>query len=376
MRPLPALTGLRFFAALAVVFVHFGAPFLDAVNAPGWARQIARDGYMGVNLFFILSGFILAYNYLTPTGMRGTVAAFVRARAARILPVYFLALLVSIPVFAWQVEQGAFLSFPMDPLVTLGVNLALVQAWVPHAANFLNAPGWSLSAEVVFYLAFPLLVPLVLRIPPRFLMPALLAAWALALLPSVLYLLVLPDAKITNPGWGSYGTWLQVVKFNPLVRLPEFAFGVLLGRVFLLNPTWRLSVSPSLLLVLVLAVTLLVITRVPTPFVLRHGGLLDPLFGAVVLLTAYATGRVARVLGSPAMRLLGEASFATYLLHVPVWDGLQALTGMSVAALPAWGFVVYLALTVVLSVLVLWIFEEPARKVLRHGRPRHVVVAG
>jgi len=78
---LPALTSLRFFAALHVVFFHLLA--LKILWSTGWLKQISSIGYVGVSFFFVLSGFILVYTY---AGRESTAIEFWRARFARIYP--------------------------------------------------------------------------------------------------------------------------------------------------------------------------------------------------------------------------------------------------------------------------------------------------
>ena len=95
-RNLDGLTGLRFFAAFAVVIYHFTGPALTGWPTP--LVNIAGSGFVAVSLFFLLSGFILSYNYLDPNGaMRGTKRSFYSSRFARIYPAYLLAFLVAAP---------------------------------------------------------------------------------------------------------------------------------------------------------------------------------------------------------------------------------------------------------------------------------------
>src|SRR4051794_18365339 len=106
--PLRALTGLRFVAALQVLLYHVYAP--GSASAPGWVRALAGSGYVGVGLFFVLSGFVLAYNYLEPMEA-GEVSPreFWAARLARIYPVYLLGLAAGMPVFVrWMLATSPF----------------------------------------------------------------------------------------------------------------------------------------------------------------------------------------------------------------------------------------------------------------------------
>src|SRR5579863_1305776 len=88
-RPIRALTGLRFFAALHVVFYHYAVGLL-----PYPLSSVAKNGYVAVGLFFVLSGFVLAYNYADrPMDIR----TFWTARFARIYPAYLLAFVLIAP---------------------------------------------------------------------------------------------------------------------------------------------------------------------------------------------------------------------------------------------------------------------------------------
>ena len=104
MRQLKPLTGLRFLAALLVVVHHFGpyiltSPVSDPLRTLKVVeRNIIFTGMIGVDLFFVLSGFILAYTYLDGRGrLRGTRGQFWIARIARIYPIYVCAWVVAVP---------------------------------------------------------------------------------------------------------------------------------------------------------------------------------------------------------------------------------------------------------------------------------------
>src|SRR6476661_1182191 len=93
---LPALTGVRFFAAFYVVLFHFTLWYFAA--APQWVRNIVSSGYVGVDLFFVLSGFVLTYTYLVPGASHVPRREFWVARIARIYPMYLVALALALPI--------------------------------------------------------------------------------------------------------------------------------------------------------------------------------------------------------------------------------------------------------------------------------------
>src|ERR1700687_392473 len=155
VRPnVPSLTGLRFIAALLVVIFHFGKQHLS--EAPTPLLNIASGGYVSVGLFFVLSGFVLAYTYLDLE--RGVVRdrrAFFIARFARIYPVYGVAMLVAcVSYFTSALKSVPVNVAAADVGTSLGLGLLMLQAWTVKWIALINTPGWSLSAEIFFYLLF------------------------------------------------------------------------------------------------------------------------------------------------------------------------------------------------------------------------------
>lgn len=365
--PLRALTGLRFVAAAYVVLFHVAQPL--ARGGPAWVRTLLGGGYVAVGLFFVLSGFILVWAYQHHDLSRPAARRrFWVARLARIYPVYLLGLALALPYFVemvalrpdWGVAAG---------LRTAAATLSLTQAWSPTSACQWNCPGWSLSAEAFFYLLFPLLVVATARWGTRRLLAALALLWAAALAAPVAYTLLDPDA-LGGAQAGSQATWLVVLKFNPLLRLPEFAIGVLVGQLVVrwqrlpatrdrlrrLGP-W-LSGGAAVTLGVVLA------TGGRLPFALLHNGLLAPAFALLVVGLGAGGGALARLLGSRPLHALGEASYALYILHVPVylWS-LHRLPFIELGLPHGWpGVALYLVLVTLLSVAVRQRVEEPARR--------------
>lgn len=368
---LRALTGLRFVAAFQVLAYHGLAP---NAASPFWMRSLVGSGYVGVGLFFVLSGFVLTYTY--HDSLRDGTATrreFLAARVARIYPVYLLSLLVALPPLFWLVASKGV---PMDGgwLARLvGAYAGLVQAWDPRKACILNCPAWSLSDEAFFYLAFLLVLPVVARWGVRRLMVAAVAAYALSLLAPALYLALRPDGAVpADPQ--SLGRWLAVVKYNPLIRLPEFVMGVLAGRLFLLEGDARRRWHTGLEVAAAAALLGVLLASVWIPYPLLHNGLLAPAFAALVYALARGAGPVSRVLSTRLLVRLGAASFALYILHVPLMAWLlrgYRTTGTTPPAQP-WHFLSFAAISIAVSLLVFATVEEPGRRMLRRrlGRRR------
>ncbi len=334
--PLPALTGIRFFAALHVVFFHY------APGLPLLLRNVAANGYMAVGLFFILSGFVLAYNY---AGRPLRRPRFFVARFARIYPAYALGLVLIAPavvVRSGHVEPGR--------LAAAGfAAMGLVQAWFPKIALVWNGPGWSLANEAFFYLLFPFILPPILRLSARGVWMVATACWAAALAPPLAQMLLHGNA--------------EAVMYMPVFRLAEFILGVAAGGAFLRgNFSFRRAMAPVSLALAAFAAL--------SPFLippLLRGALAAPLFAILVCSLASGGGMLGRLLSTRPLQTMGDASYSIYILQSPVmaWF-LVAARGVHAGAQRTpltWPeFAVYTGILVAGSLACNVWFEAPARR--------------
>ena len=306
-----ALTGLRFFAAVAVVFYHFLAVFSQ--TGPPVLANWVQSGFVAVSFFYLLSGFVLSYSYVGARGeMRGTRRAFWTARFARIYPAYLLAFLIAAPYNTLWTLRVNTLHAGILKLTTGAVAvLSMQQAWTPWTAWYWNYPAWSVSAEAFFYLAFPFVALKLKRFTPKGCLIGMGTLWLLAVAPSALFLL--------SSGAGASRAHLQMaIEFTPLFRLPEFLMGVLMGRAYVLGFRVPAAVArwSGYLGLLAIAGCLAVSSAIPRP--LLAGGLLAPLFAIVIFAFAEGEGWLARFLSRRTLVLLGEASYGIYILQIPV----------------------------------------------------------
>ncbi|WP_224372086.1 acyltransferase family protein [Hyalangium versicolor] len=372
---LNALTGVRFLAALHVVAFHY-AP-REGVSA--WLERFLASGPHSVTLFFILSGFILAYSYLgAQDSPRVQGRAFWLARFARIYPVYALGLVIMAPAVVDSLARTAG-GLTQEVFWKLsGVGLAvftLTQAWKPSVACVWNCPGWSLSVEAFFYLLFPLLCVPVVRAGRRGLWAGAAATLGVSAVATVLWVLV--DRWIAESPAPPFGpdTWLQVAAYNPVLRLPQFLLGVLLGRLFSQRLSEGRGAGPGApAQALVAAAASLAIFLVPWPgssAAFKELALM-PAFALLIWGLAYGRGLLARLLAWPWAVRLGEASYALYILHSPLSFYIRLAdhrlgVGLAVSS-PRAFFAVYALLSVFISLGVFLWLEEPARRWLRTPR--------
>lgn len=142
------IDGLRAIAILAVVGGHYYQN-VYAVGLPRWVDFMGWSGGLGVQLFLMLSGFCVSWQYLGPKKRAFTTVDFIKRRANRILPAYYAALLISL--FFYHPPTTSDLVFQIATHATLTHNL------FPSSVLEINGPLWSIALEFQLYLAFPML---------------------------------------------------------------------------------------------------------------------------------------------------------------------------------------------------------------------------
>lgn len=380
---LEPLTGARFLAALWVVLYHSTTDFgFKIPSQPSrWSffaivKDIVSQGYLAVDFFFLLSGFILAYNYISFDGtVRGGKRAFWIARIARIYPVYLLG--IALGLVSYFNDKHRLVA----AAITIALHILLTQSWIPQALAFdLNPPAWSLAAEALFYALFPFLLPLCARLGRRLLPFVAGASWGL-------YVFALAALTALGQGMGlsSNSLWGKVISFNPLVRLPEFLVGLALGLMF---ANAHIAVTPiakmfrpltvrSHDLGIAFALGALGIVFVLVSPIVDHvlqgyasaaiAGIVIPLFVLLIYLLALRSGLFAKILSLSAVTWLGEISYGVYILHWPLWylwhTYAQPLLPLHVNSV--WSLILYLFVLVTVAGLSFTYLEGPARRLIR-----------
>ena len=345
--PLPALTGLRTLLALTILMFHFTPAGLASVRYPWLTLYPVVDiGYVFVSFFFLISGFILSYNYAhRPGGVRR--ADFWMARFSRLYPVYLLTMLISLPMLALEWRTRGHGEFWMGAIATP----LLAQGFFPKLATFWNTVSWTLSCEVVLYIAFPFLLKLRWPQSPRKLFLMVIGFWLLGLVPHTLYWLLNPDHLPQPITRYSGGTWLDTLKYTPAAYLCTFLAGLTLGRfhdAVKLSTRGRMLVGTAGFFLAWLAAYHI---APHMPYILVHGGLLTPIWSLVILGLAGASP-LARIFSVRPLVAVGTSTYALYLLHFNVFQLMQwhhVTERLHVASLDPWisyVFVVLLAMAV------------------------------
>jgi peptidoglycan/LPS O-acetylase OafA/YrhL len=313
---LPALTSLRFVAALLVFSWHC---------VP--TRRISATfsfGYLGVAFFFLLSGFILTYTYHGEfrDRLRGdALRAFYAARIARIYPLHLatMPLMLAALVYVGTNPLWSGVDVPTR-LHAVAAQLVLLQSWIPIGAIYfgVNGPAWSISVEAFFYAVFPFAAFGLLRLfrtsPPHVVLFGAAALW----LAQIAYLW---------PQHAAVDDWRWYV--FPPSRLVDFVVGMLVGIAFLRSDRqkrWRLRATSVEILVLA-GVCLAVYASPLVPLSVRFSAWTMPAWCALIFVFARRGGAISRLLAQPILVRLGEVSFAFYLSHLAVVALISRLLG-------------------------------------------------
>ena len=377
---LPALTSIRFFAALWVALFHLQAMHAFTFTNTALAR-LASIGYSGVSFFFVLSGFILVYTY---SGRTIRLRDFWQARFARIYPAFAFVLLITAPSFLFVcarmrahdphlfLPEWAWTAFHLP--IAIPLCLTLLESWLPQTALAWNMPAWSLSVEAFFYLLFPLLLARLNRLSRPLLFAILPAGCLLTLCATLAYLHLQPLAPGDDP-FKDLRLWTNVLKFNPLVRLPEFLIGMATGLLFLRRHTLPLTGTERdrrlawPILLAGLAAVLLVLALAPhIPYLVLHTALPAPAFAVILYGLALRPSGLGLLAWRP-LELLGHASYPFYLIHTFVIVNFFAVgrPGAQPHQTPL-GLLEWLLLTTAVALLIDRLIERPLERLLRPAR--------
>lgn len=207
------LTSLRFLFALMVFLHHLSFLKLHGEGYNAFYKLFCAEGYIGVNFFFMLSGFILAYVYQDKIIDKSvSPSKFWIYRFARIYPLHLLTLIIALPI-----TYKLFLSGLGTWVLQFASNLFLLHSLIPHSDYYFsfNSVSWSISAEMVFYLLFPFTIPTLAKIAKSKLSSTICLALFVII---VLGLTLLIDRAYYH----------ELFYINPLFRFLDFTIGIIL----------------------------------------------------------------------------------------------------------------------------------------------------
>lgn len=337
--PLPQFTGLRGIAALLVLFYHIRTP-QDLVLSFGPLDPFSKFGGLGVDIFFVLSGFVLTYVHgqMFASGFdRRPLWSFAVARFARIYPLHVVTLFAMLGGYAIAVQIG------VQPTETRGYTwqgvisgLLLMQNWFGTVAP--NPSSWSISVELANYLLFPfLMLARPLRMPRH---------WPMTII--VLGAVIL-EVGVSLPLWrGLIEFIMGCAAYTQTTRLDPKQLSRFAGLIFIL-PFLASYVADRFM-----------------------PGLAAFCFALTMFLLSGRDGIFRRLCASTPLVFIGEISYSIYMLQWFVWVGWKHV----LAKFPFFSGHPYLmvacaaASLIVVSIPSYYFFEAPARKFLRRALTR------
>jgi len=342
-----ALTGLRGVAALYVVIFHSQAYY----RFPREIMPFIRHGYLAVDLFFILSGFVMAMTYagLFADGFCiKKFKHFLLLRLARIYPLFALMTVVTALLIATVLSDTY--DFSEELPRALLFNFTLTHVW--GMSNSIVPPSWSISTEWLAYLLFPAGIYAALKVPRRWSLLGLGVSFAV--LAAIAYGPVWIAQTALRHRHGPLDVVSSYAVGTTLRCLASFYIGLVAYRFRDLTP------AKTALPLFILAVLLLCQTGSDLALV--------AVFGLLIMALSHDTGQLARLLGQSWMYWMGLVSYALYLIH----DLVQKIIFKS---LPAWGLDVAhhrlvwvtgsLLISVALAALCHYSYEKPSRRWFR-----------
>lgn len=349
---LEQLTFTRYIAALSVVFFHYGAQVFPA-NIP-WLNPILAAGPVAVSYFYVLSGFIMAIAYYRPDDTTPfKKGRYWLARFARIYPLYGLALLLMI---------GAKINGAGSDLLTVSLSLSMLQAWVPGYPLTLNAPGWSISVEMFFYLCFPLLILAVKHHHLPWLTLGMVGLWGITQ--------IIHTQLLNTASYQAFNLLHDFIYYHPIMHFNTFLMGFVAG-VWLrlgkfqsfaqprINTISLIAVVSVILLLLVWRETFINTTGIAVDYT---NGLIAPLFISFIVLLAVNTSALRQWLSHPWLVLLGEASFSLYILQKPLHGIYESVFGRWLETNSASYFYLFIMLLTLTAILSFQWIETPLRQ--------------
>jgi peptidoglycan/LPS O-acetylase OafA/YrhL len=375
---LPALTGLRFFAIFHIFLHHLWAIYtyhsgkteatqgllIGLKDFPATLMVVMSNGWVSTSLFFILSGFLLAYLYWGEDG-QFTISKrrFWLLRFARLYPVHLLVLFILI-AFKFPTYPDENVPIGLAVSSAIGTSL-LIQAWIPAWIPIWSWPTWTISVMIFLYLIMPYIIAVLSRLSRRQLIIAMMAMPVVSILPAVIYTIMM-DLGV------SWNMNIELFFKNfPLFWVPYFVAGILITRIFSLTRFSAPQQRPSLLawgdFAFIIVIIIACIPDIEQPMQLFISqGLLMPLYIVFILDLARGKGMMAKVFSLPGTKFLGETGFSIF-----IWQSvIMTAAFVSLEYFPELGpHQVWLAIILLLAVSIpsTYLFEKPLARLIQRN---------
>lgn len=302
---LSSLTALRGIAALLVAVFHF--EMAAARFVPADQTMFFEKCYLMVDLFFIMSGFIMLHVYsdqFQDKIQASTLKNFLVARFARIYPLHLFSLLLLVVIVRWLTDWGnppILLEQPSDILP----NILLLHSFGFTKIYSWNIPSWSISAEWAAYLLFPIIAICINK--KKAVSILLFAVLVLAAYYSIMY--VLPRKNPINPAIPVPHNLNTTFDYGYIRGIAGFTTGILIYLAYELQAIRKAFSSDLISVFIILGII------VSMHFSLNDG-ITVSLFAVLVLSFTANSGRIAKICSGKILQFLGNISYSIYLMQI------------------------------------------------------------
>lgn len=344
-----SLDALRGIAAIAVIFWHYQHFYYDDNLLIPVSKNVSTMpmyniffpfydyGYLAVQLFWIMSGFVFAYVY--PAHAMVKTSSFAINRFARLYPLHFITLIIVCIIQYFYLSQfEKFAIYEQNDLYHFILNIGMVSAWGFEYGPSFNAPIWSVSVEILAYICFWISRRWIFKF--GFLLPVLVATVTLLLS------LKFPSVKII----------FQCISC--------FFIGTLIYLFYCKFCRWKIFSAFTILILFIIPIVLILL-----PFKVEGQFIIFSFAPAFVLLVVYSNNLFVIIMPRLS-KWLGAISYGVYLWQIPIQLLLIGLIFMGAVDVKIfseiWMIMLFIALILLVSHLSYFYFEKPMRKRLRN----------
>ena len=322
-----------------------------------FAGQFITSGPEMVPLFFVLSGFVLMIAYFNKSNV-ALIDYYVK-RVARIVPVYMVALIMTIFLFRGNGENS---------FTAILLNFTFLQSWFPPYSFSLNSPAWSLSIEMFFYLTFPFILYSIKKSNISWKRTALISLIIFFFTQAVLINLMNSDFYTGYPSISH-----DLIAYFPLSHFGSILIGISGGYLYLKRSEWFNKTGLLPLIVLVISIFINYFALQNRPMIRQIIGLrfssslFSILFLFLILSLVFSKSVITKLLSIPVLVLLGEASYSLYILQKPMYkiytNVLQELPATFSLNQDS-KFYIFAIFHILISIASLYIIEKPGKKLI------------
>ena len=335
---LPIVTGIRFLAAFYVFIFHIDLRLpLDFL--PNIILDVISQGAVGVNVFFVLSGFILYYGYHSK---KINITEFILKRLAKIYPTYLVGLIIFLIVtLIMSIKTEYFFEVIM-------MNLLMVQSYLPHfAQSWYGGGSWSISTEFFFYFCFPFILKFISDISKNKTLTLIV----------FFYFISFTFGILTN---------FNILKFSfsyafPPARISEFIIGVLTAHLVFKHKI-KINIYFSIIIIFICALLFYSKLRFLYGYVIQNI-IVIPLMIIILSNSIESKNNILGFLGNKVFEYLGKVSYSFYIIQLPIMLFLDNENYLEKTNSLLY-FSVALIINLVSAILLYELIENPLHKIL------------